>query len=606
MTESDATREFQRIWERVPNRTELEATHSFATVGTQNPRAKSPGDLPRVDHLLSLGDVLGVGGHGQVVAARQASLHRTIAVKQPLDDASLSHRLLREAQVIGLLEHPNIPPVHFVGCGPDQGLLVGLKRIEGETLTDRLSRQRPLENLDEDLGVLIQVCNAVGFAHSRGILHLDIKPDNVMTGHYGEVYVLDWGLAVAYQPGVADEMLAHETDSSVRGTPAFMPREMVVNDDLTPATDVYLLGGLLFYMLTHEAPNAGDSVVEAMQFAYEGGTRTYPDAVPEPLRLICERALALEPADRYRDADAFRTALAAFRTRRQEHDAFAAASVQIGQLLQAVGQKRTSAEQVYQRYGAARAAVEAVARLDPGRSRENALLEQVLEPVIRWELQRKNVGAAELLLTELTDPDPELVALCAEMRQRDSRAMAELEAFRADADPNVENPAKVIYTSLLGFVLAAIEVAAYLLEVPATAERVLGGYLLFMVIAGAMTFKARKRLMSNSLNRSLLYAIAQLVFFALALRIGAVLQVITLPAAIAYDLVLVVVIELFCGATLDRRLLAGLPFYVLGIALCFVFPDAILVVFGMTHFLALSAIALAIGAGGASRSARSS
>ena len=190
--------------------------------------------------------------------AEQRSLAREVAIKTVKDHAGERARdaLCDEAVVTGLLEHPNVIPVHALGCDSEGRPLLVMKRVEGVAWRDLLRDPEhpawathaaaPEDRLAFHLDVLADVSQAAAFAHSRRIVHRDIKPENVMIGEFGEVYLLDWGLAVTagreLEPG------------TLVGTPAYMAPEMVGGGRVDGRTDVYLLGATLHEVLTGRPP----------------------------------------------------------------------------------------------------------------------------------------------------------------------------------------------------------------------------------------------------------------------------------------------------------------------------------------------------------------
>src|SRR6185503_17346084 len=146
---------------------------------------------------------------------------------------------------------------------------------------------------DLNVGILLQVLNAVRFAHSRGIIHRDVKPDNVMIGAFGEVYLLDWGIAVrpAETPGVVGPMV---------GTPRYLAPEMLDGalDDVGPHTDVYLLGATLHHILTGQPRHAGETLETVLAAAKESRPVHYAATVPAELAALCNAATAQDPKRR--------------------------------------------------------------------------------------------------------------------------------------------------------------------------------------------------------------------------------------------------------------------------------------------------------------------
>ena len=271
---------------------------------------------------LTLGDTLGTGGMGIVRRGTQAVLDRSVAVKGLRADRRDPHsvvRLLQEAWISARLEHPNIVPVHDVGRDEDGTPLIVMRRIEGvgwQDLADDAAVVRERfgaeDLLEWNLRVLMQVANAVHFAHSRRILHLDLKPANVMIGAFGEVYLVDWGLAMSLDPD--EERLPRAVDNDeIVGTALYLAPEMLTADGswLGPHTDVYLLGACLFELLAGHPPHLGASHIAVF---FNAATRdpSLPEDAPSELADLCRRALSRSPDLRPPDAEAFRLGIQAF------------------------------------------------------------------------------------------------------------------------------------------------------------------------------------------------------------------------------------------------------------------------------------------------------
>ena len=230
-----------------------------------------------------LGEEIAHGGMGAVHRATDTAIGREVAVKVLLDKyaptSGTARRFHDEARITGQLQHPNIPAVHDLGTLPDGRPFLVMKLIKGATL-DRLLEARPEPSADRGrfLAVFEAVCQAVAYAHAHQVVHRDLKPANVMVGAFGEVQVMDWGLAKvidptrpeAARPPDPDETWAtrivptRDVDSateagSVLGTPAFMPPEQAAGavDLIGPRTDVFGLGALLCVILTGRPPVPG-------------------------------------------------------------------------------------------------------------------------------------------------------------------------------------------------------------------------------------------------------------------------------------------------------------------------------------------------------------
>jgi serine/threonine-protein kinase len=276
------------------------------------------------------------GGLGEVFVARDEELHREVALKQiqaQRDDPPSRARFLLEAEVTGGLEHPGVVPVYGLGCHADGRPFYAMRLVKGDSLKDAIRAFHAADGPGRDpgerrlalrglLGRFVAVCNAVAYAHSRGVLHRDLKPGNVMLGPYGETLVVDWGLAkVVGRPAGGDgaaegtlrppsaEGSAPTQVGSAVGTPAYMSPEQAAGkiDELGPASDVYSLGATLYCLLTGQAPVDGRDAGEVLRKVQAGNfrpPRAVKRGVPAALEAVCLKALASRPADRYGSARA--------------------------------------------------------------------------------------------------------------------------------------------------------------------------------------------------------------------------------------------------------------------------------------------------------------
>lgn len=286
---------------------DLDATVS---TGRSNPPPSSPDRGPD----LEIRGLLGEGGMGRVLLARQHSLDREVAVKTIRQGASEHERasLLAEGAVIGFLEHPSIIPVHALGLDPAGRPVLVMKRIDGvewsDLLDDPAHARWPSsmiagpggDRLENHIEILMQVCNALQFAHERGIVHRDVKPQNVLIGQYGDVYLADWGIAhrlTERVPGMA-------------GTPAFMAPEMALGEGIDVRTDVYLAGATLHRVVTGGPRHGGSGVRETLENAAVSAPFDYGPSVPADLAALANEATARNPEDRPQTVLAFRARLA--------------------------------------------------------------------------------------------------------------------------------------------------------------------------------------------------------------------------------------------------------------------------------------------------------
>jgi WD40 repeat protein/serine/threonine protein kinase len=265
---------------------------------------------------------IGRGGMGVIFRARQTSLHRDVAIKKirpDIDDHGLRNKFVSEAIVTGRLDHPNIVPIYDLGANTEGEYLLSMKLVDGLCWRDVLrSKDRTVgsdEDLEQQLSVLKSVCHAMAFAHSHGVVHCDLKPENVMIGEFGEVLVMDWGLAVDIResPDVPLGTPCKDVTNPC-GTPAYMPPELALGtgEEIAPETDVYLLGSILHEILTGRPPHRGKSFLSVLYAAVRSDTPDFSKDLPQELTQICQKALAAKKADRYPSASAFQDALGDF------------------------------------------------------------------------------------------------------------------------------------------------------------------------------------------------------------------------------------------------------------------------------------------------------
>ena len=375
---------------------------------------------------------IGQGGMGEIKLCRDQRIGRDVAVKLlragtgSVPDNQL--RFFREARVQGQLEHPSIVPVYDLGNDPGGTPFFTMKRVRGLTLGDVIDLLREGEPAAMQqytrrklLTAFLSVCMAVDYAHSRGVLHRDLKPGNVMLGDFGEVYVLDWGLAKI--TGADDNLLvdsgapaspADPRDSAPRtqlgavmGTPGFMAPEQIRGeiDRLDARTDVYALGAILFELLAleplHSRDGTPDEAVASTLAGVDGRPSLRGRDVPPELDAICHKATRLDPAERYASARELSSAIERFLDGDRD-----------------LAMRRGLADA--QLESAASATTRALTEGDPAARKE------ALRAVGRvLALDPDNVPAARTLVRLLTEPPRELPA--------DARAEFDQEAERTSA-----------------------------------------------------------------------------------------------------------------------------------------------------------------------------
>jgi serine/threonine-protein kinase len=266
--------------------------------------------------LIDEGEI-GAGGTATVRRMYDPSLRRRVAVKTLSAELSGNPRAQRdfvqEAEITAQLDHPNIIPIHELAM-VDGRASFSMRLIRGQTLRQALTAwwkgPDDTDTIYRALNVFLQVCDAVRFAHSRGVVHGDIKPENVMVGSFGEVYLVDWGVASLMASSTSAEPAVsvssdRQTRSGVRGTPAFMAPEQAKG--MLPAigerTDVFGLGTLLYYILTGRPPFGGASASEALTRAraglFQDPEQTDRGRNAPALCRIVRKAMAPAPEDRH-------------------------------------------------------------------------------------------------------------------------------------------------------------------------------------------------------------------------------------------------------------------------------------------------------------------
>ncbi|MBL0218088.1 MAG: serine/threonine protein kinase [Myxococcales bacterium] len=421
---------------------------------------------------LETGDVIGEGGMGVIRAATQVALGRGVAVKTLKPnrrDATASLDLLREAWVTGSIEHPNVVPVHYLEVDPDGVPVIVMKRIAGVEWSKLLGDAAEVERrfgakdlLAWNLGILMSVLNALRYAHSRGVVHRDVKPSNVMIGDFGEVYLLDWGIAVSLVDDGSGRLPLAVNATQLAGTPHYMAPEMLGAADgrpITEQTDVYLAGSVLFELVAGRPPHEGKTA-GAIIASVIASSPTLPGSAAPELARICLRAMHEQPAERFPSVDALRLAIQGYLEHRGSADLAARAAVRLDELRVVLATPGADTEErhevIYRLFGGCRFGFHEALAVWPDNADARAGLAAATAAVAEYELAAGNPKGAVTLLGELTEPPAELLARARAAVEAAARHQAELEKLRAEHDRTLGRRTRTFFSVILGLTFGVL------------------------------------------------------------------------------------------------------------------------------------------------------
>ncbi|MBL8953031.1 MAG: serine/threonine protein kinase, partial [Myxococcaceae bacterium] len=417
------------------------------------PRPDTTGGARVLELLLGLGRpppavveeaALGSGGMSVVRLATQETLGRKVAVKRlsPERDSPRDvEALLAEAWLSGSLEHPNIAPVYDLGLDASGRPVLVMKRIEGQSWATLLREPEALAAhapgrapLETHLRILIQVCNALHYAHARDVVHRDVKPTNVMVGNFGEVYLLDWGIAT--RPGPEPELA---------GTPVYMAPEMLGGERavISPLTDVYLLGAVLCEVLTGRAPHASvnfDEVVASVR----SPKLDFPPEAPEELVALARQCLSTEPSSRPQSARDVRVALEDHLAHAGSLELTRQAEARLRELEALLAMPSPEPRAVFGLFSQCRFGFQQALRDWAGNARARQGLETTVKAMVQLELKSGSARTARALLAELTHVELALQAQVEAAEAEESARVARLAALERSVDPRTGGAARML------------------------------------------------------------------------------------------------------------------------------------------------------------------
>ncbi len=508
--------------------------------------------------------LLGEGGMGIVHMASQRSLDRSVAIKRPTSDSG--DGLVEEARTMARVEHPNVVPVYALGRDARDRPVLVMKHIQGASFRELLKDEAhaawpPLIERWGDreraaLGILGEVADALELAHARRIIHRDVKPENVMVGEFGEVYLLDWGIARRLdEPAI-------ETGNIV-GTPGYMAPEMVLESETVDTrTDVYLLGATLHEILTKTLRHRGASLYETLGLAMASEPVAYGQDVPEDLAALANASTSLDRDARPESAAAFRSALRDHERHREALGLVRDARATIEPLLSgAIALADAAALPLLSEAGAALAAAR---RAFPEGASVRAAREEHLVLSIERDLAIESPAAARAHLAQLSAPAPALEKRVVALEASVARAKASdtaLARARAEADTSSASRTRlVVLTAAFGPIVAATLAlrTTGLVGGPELSQQsiaVTDGAMIVLLTLGL--FLARKRLFANQGNRVLTwYGVAAVAALSASNALGVALGE-SASRILAHSYVVIATGFLLGGVMLHRLFFVG-------------------------------------------------
>ncbi len=525
------------------------------------------------DHGLEIGDVLGEGGMGIVYAANQQSLGRKVAVKTVRSKKTPTAALLEEALITGQLEHPNIVPIHDITLDEEGRPLVVYKRIEGRAWNVLVKDPMQIAEhygawnaLEWHLGILVQVCQALRFAHSRGIVHRDVKPANVMIGAFDEVYLLDWGLALSFDN--ADERLPSvQSATGMAGTPAYMAPEQFAEDPsgIGPHTDVYLVGATLYECIAGHPPQSGETLRDVLDAIETRAQVDLPEGTPDELVQIVNRAMARAPSDRYPSVQDLRSALEQFLQHRGSLELMEVADER-GEIMSAA-QAREDEETAERAFIEAafgyRMALDVWSANDQAREKLTGLVDERVVQLLDIHAPR----AAQRALALSDAVNPELADEVEEALERERIERARLDALAQGDDRRVGHRVRRTLVIILGAAWIAWWISVGL-DLPDTPVPLLTTTLVFWVFGIALIMRVRQQMLHVKRNRYITWNVHAMLTVQLLWLAAATLKQYRVDHTITTLMLFWSLAIATAAITVETRILPTAVFYGLGFLLC--------------------------------------
>lgn len=535
-------------------------------------RISEEGDLQTIGRsdLVAL-RTLGEGGMGLVRLATQVAMNREVAVKTSHESANdwSKQILLQEAYITGYLEHPNIIPIYTVGkTGRGEPLIV-MKRVEGVSwralLYDEAHKERRDSlSLADHLEILLQVCDALRFAHSKRIIHRDIKLENVMIGNYNEVYLLDWGIALSLQEE-HPQFPTRKHAKGLSGTPNYMAPEMAHQeiDTLDERTDVYLLGATLHHLLIGRPRHEGEKVLHVLFRAAQSEPFDYPSEVPEELGRIVNKACAPAQEDRFASVLDFQKALRGYLEHRQSNELVEKATEKLPLLSERAKAKDRDLFALHDLYGECRFAYREALRLWPENQIALQGLQQCLLTMGEHYLRTDNLEGAMACLAEMPSPPAhfqEGVETLQEQHSEKEARFKRLQRMAEATDLNSNPKARSLFALFLAILWGITTTLAALSssQPDITHQELLNSHLITgirnLAIVSVSLLLFRRFFFVNAVNKSIFAILWVVIFLVGFMRWTAWMHEIDMVMAHAADLSLYALALFAVGLLSDKRL----------------------------------------------------
>ncbi len=460
---------------------------------------------PHTTSTVETEECLGKGGMGIVICGQQTLPDREVAIKKVLKSSNTYQRmLLQEAQITGQLEHPNIVPIHQISQNENGEIQIIMKKVQGTTLLEQLSSIHPKNGVNNsfDLPVshlqqLLLVCHALEYAHSRHIVHRDIKLENIMVGKYNEVFLMDWGLGMHLVNQIG-------ANPGIVGTPCYLAPEMLSGnpDDVDVRTDVYLMGATIHHLLMGKPRHDKPKVRETLEQAQASDPYEYPDRIPSVFGDMLNKACARSKSKRFQSMQELRIALEDALEHWEAIQLTTKATNLLNVFLPTL-QDATDTTSIGREFLRIRTLLESAVEMWNDNIAAKVSLNTLLEAMIEYHVRRLEVSVADSLYQELQSPSDHLTESMHKARTEYNK-LAQAHERAQEYDPtHSKSGRRTLIVSLAATAVLLISFAgAYSLfvspEVTTTRLMYTGSLVSTSCIVGV--FLGRKTLLTNKLG----------------------------------------------------------------------------------------------------------